>query len=333
MKKLFKIVGIIVLIVIIIAVGGFIYFNSSFPKVDPPADITVEATKARLERGEYLVNHVVMCTDCHSSRDWTKFAGPIVMGTEGKGGDTFGEEMGIPGKITPKNITPASLGTWSDGEIIRAITCGVNKDNDVIFPIMPFSNYNQLSEEDLYSIVAYIKSLKPIDNKTPERELNFPLNFIIKTLAIEHYTPKEAPNKSDIINYGKYLVTIASCGDCHTPSKEGEVVPGMEFAGGGDFNLPWGIIRPANLTPDIETGIGSLTKEDFIKKFKYYDSETGKNIPVKSSEFNSVMPWTLYAGMSEEDLGAIYEYLKTVKPVKNMVVKWTPHQKSITKKD
>ena len=334
MKKLFKILGIIVLIFVVVIAGGLIYFNSSYPKVDPPADITIEATSARLERGEYLVKHVSMCLDCHSSRDWTKLSGPIVAGTEGEGGMTFGAEIGFPGKITPKNITPAALGTWSDGEIVRAITCGVNKDNEVIFPIMPISNLNQLSEEDLYSIVAYVKSLKPIEHKTPERELNFPLNLLVKTMAIEHYTPKEAPNKSDIINYGKYMVTIASCKDCHTPTKDGEALPGMEFAGGEEYNLPWGTIRPANITPDVETGIGTLTKEDFINKFKFYDSDSSKNIPVKENEFNTIMPWTLYGGMSEEDLGAIYEYLRTVKPVKHKVEKWTPPQAgSITQKN
>jgi mono/diheme cytochrome c family protein len=333
MKKLFKIVGIIVLSVIVVVIGGLIYFNSSYPKVDPPTDITVEATNARIVRGEYLVKHVTMCLDCHSSRDWTKLTGPIIAGTEGKGGHTFDEEMGFPGKITPKNITPAALGTWSEGEIIRAITCGVNKDNEVIFPMMPFNDYNQLSEEDLYSIVAYIKTLKPIEHKTPERELNFPLNLLVKTMAIEHYTPKEAPNKSDTINYGKYLVTIASCQGCHTPTKEGKALPGMEFAGGEEFNLPWGIVRTANITPDIETGIGNLSKEDFIKKFKFYELETSKNIPVKENEFNTIMPWTLYAGMSEEDLSAIYDYLRTVKPVKHRVEKWTPPQANITQKN
>jgi hypothetical protein len=197
---------------------------------------------------------------------------------------------------------------------------------------MPYPNYNQLCEEDLYSIVAYIKSLQPKENKVPERELKFPLNFLIKTMNIERYTPKEAPPKSDKISYGKYVLTIASCRDCHSPSVEGEPVPGMDLAGGTEMKLPWGTIRPANLTPDKETGIGSWTKEDFINRFKYYDTDSTRNIPVKMTDFNSIMPWTLYAGMNEEDLGAIYDYLQTVKPVKNRVLKWSPPRESITKK-
>jgi len=332
MKKFLKILGIVGIVLAVVLAGGFIYFNSSFPKVEPAKNITVEITKARLERGKYLVSHVTVCTDCHSSRDFSKFSGPIKPETEGIGGETFGEEMGFPGSITPKNITPASLGTWSDGEIIRAITCGVTKDEEVIFPLMPYYNYNQLSEEDLYSIVSYIRSLKPVENQTPERELNFPLNYIVNTLAVEKYTPKESVNKDDKIKYGKYLVTIASCGDCHTPTIENEPDMERQFAGGNDFNLPIGTIRTANLTPDIETGIGNWTREDFIKKFKYYDNDTTRNISVGEKDFNSVMPWTMYAGMTEGDLGAIYDYLRTVKPVKNLVQKWTPPQQNLTKK-
>jgi hypothetical protein len=332
MKRLIKVLWITVLGLIVVLAGGFIYFEVTFPKADPPMNVKVEITEARLERGKYLVEHVVICTDCHSTRDWTKFSGPVAPGTEGMGGFTLGEEFGLPGKITSKNITPAGLSTWSDGEIIRAITTGVTRENEALFPIMPFYFYNNLSEEDLYSIVAYIKSLKPIENQIPERELNFPFNLLVNTLTLESYTPKESIDKSDKFNYGKYITTIAICSDCHTPMKEGEPIPGMDFAGGAEFNLPWGIVRPANLTPDKETGIGNWTKEDFIKRFKNYDNEEAKNVSVTMSEFNSVMPWTMYAGMSEEDLGAIYDYLMTQKPVKNRVEKWTPPKQNLSHK-
>ena len=325
MKKFLKILGIAGIVLVTILTGGFIYFNSSYPDSEAPKNIKVEITKERLDRGKYLVEHVAVCIDCHSTRDFSKFSGPVVHGTEGKGGETFGEELGLPGSLTPRNITPASLKTWNDGELMRAITCGVTKDNEVLFPIMPYYNYNQLSEEDVYSIISYVRSLTPVENKTPERELNFPLNLLINTMALKNYTPKESIDKNDLVNYGKYLVTIASCGDCHTPAIDGQPDMEREFAGGNEFKLPIGIIRPANLTPD-ETGLGNWTKDDFIKKFKYFDTEAGRNIATGPNDFNSVMPWTLYGGMTEEDLGAIYEYLRTLKPVKNVVQKWTPAQ-------
>ena len=95
----------------------------------------------------------------------------------------------------------------------------------------------------------------------------------------------------------------------------------MDFAGGREFLLPNGkIVRSANITPDIETGIGNMTREAFIGRFKSMLPEQVRKIEAK--ERNTIMPWSSYAGMKEEDLGAIYDYLRTVKPIKNQVEKW-----------
>jgi hypothetical protein len=332
MKNFLKFLGIGAAIIVVVILAGLIYFNSAYPDVEPAKDIKVEITPARLERGKYLFHNVAMCIDCHSERDWTKYSGPVKAGTIGKGGDKFDEMLGLPGTIYAKNITPAALGKWTDGEIIRAITTGVNKDGDALFPIMPYYFFNNLSEEDLYSIVAYLRTLEPVESTIPDKELNFPVNFLERTLPLKTYTPKESVKKSDKVKYGKYLITIALCGECHTPFVEGKPDMERQFAGGNEFSLPWGVVRPANITPDKETGIGNWSKEDFIAKFKHHNSESSKNIPVTMNEFNSVMPWTLYAGMTEEDLGAIYDYLKTVTPAKNIVQKWSPLQTKVANK-
>lgn len=325
MRKVFKISGAVVLLVFIAAIAGYIYFSTSFPKIGPAKDIKIQATKERLQRGEYLANHVTVCMDCHSTRDWTRFTGPLVRGTEGRGGERYDRQLGIPGTLYARNITPHNLKNWTDGEIIRVITSGVTKDGRVLFPLMPYPNFSQMSEEDLYSVVAYIRTLKPIESRFPDSELDFPVNFIVKTIP-QPYVAKKSPDKSNTVEYGKYLVTIAGCADCHTPSVKGEPVQGMSFAGGSPMKLPWGTVRPANITPDNETGIGSWRKEDFIRRFKTFasDSSMGK---VNSNEFNTVMPWSFFAGMTEEDLGAIYDYLRTVKPVKNNVVRFSPFEK------
>jgi hypothetical protein len=152
------------------------------------------------------------------------------------------------------------------------------------------------------------------------------LNLLVKTMPIQTYTPAKEIEKSNTIEYGKYLVTLSSCSDCHTPSDKGEPLPGMYLAGGQEFNFPGGIIRSLNITPDIETGIGALTKEDFIARFMFYESEEAHNVPVNfEKDFNTPMPWLMYAGMTDEDLGAIYDYLRTVTSVKNRVERWTPH--------
>jgi mono/diheme cytochrome c family protein len=323
MKKFIKFLGYFLLLIIILGIGGFIYFNSTYPKAGPAPNTNVEITQARLERGKYLANHVTVCMDCHSTRDWTKYSGPIISGTEGKGGEKFGEELGLPGTIYSKNITPANLNDWTDGEIIRAITSGVTKDGTTLFPLMSYLEYQNLSKEDLYSIVAYIRTLKPIKNEVPESQVKFPVSLIIKTLP-QPYIPKKEPDINNPERYGKYLVTIAGCAGCHTPAKDGEPIKGMEFAGGEEFNTPWGTIRTANISPDMTTGIGSWTKEMFISRFKSFDSDSAKSVKVNGNEFNTVMPWTLYSGMTEEDLTAIYTYLRTVKPVQHAVNRYSP---------
>ena len=236
--------------------------------------------------------------------------------------------MGFPGNLYAKNLTPAGIGNWTDGELLRAIVQGVTKDNKALFPLMPYPHYNTMAEEDAYSIIAYLRSLPPIKNKVPDSELDFPLNMIVKTMPIQTYNPQPVPDKSDVVSYGKYLVNIASCTECHTPSENGEPMKGMEFSGGMTFHLPAGVVRSANITPDNETGIGQWEKEYFIERFKSMATDTAKNIPVTSDQFNTVMPWTQYGGMTEGDLGAIYEYLKTIKPVSHQVIKFTPATKS-----
>lgn len=331
MKRFLKIMGIIFLLLIILLAGGLTYFNLTYPKINAAPDIKVNATPAKIARGEYLAKHVAMCLDCHSTRDWKKYSGPIIDGTEGKGGEKFDEKLGFPGTIYVKNITPAALHNWTDGEIIRAFTMGINKDNKALFPMMPYYNYNKMTWEDAEAIVAYIKTLKPIKNEVPGKELNFPLNFIVKTMPLLTYKPPKPADKTNPAEYGKYLVTIAGCGECHTQSEEGTPLPAMEFAGGVEYKLPHGTIRTANITPDNETGIGGWNKEMFTARFKSFESDSAKNIPADLfKEFNTIMPWTLYAGMTEEDLGAVYDYLRSVKPVKNRVERYTPIKNEFT---
>lgn len=329
MKKIFKALGYIAGGLVVLIISGFIFFNATYPKFDPPSNIKVEITPERIARGEYLANHVMVCMDCHSQRDWTKYSGPIKPASVGGGGDVWDENIGFPGRMSMKNITPASVGNWSDGELIRAITCGVRKNNEALFPAMPYPVYNQLIDEDLFSIIAYLRSLKPIDNSVPETELNFPLNFIVKTMPIRGRSPMKFDSKNSV-EYGKYLTLIAGCQGCHSKSEKGEPIAGMEYGGGEEFPLPFGTIRSANITPDNGTGIGSWSKETFIIKFKSFASDSAKNISVSQGDFNTVMPWTLFSGMREEDLSAIYDYLRTVKPVHNLVQRFSPN--NLTKK-
>lgn len=298
------------------------YIINFLPNIKPP-DIKVEITKERIERGKYLAYHVTPCMDCHSTRDWTKFTGPMIPGTEGKGGEVFDKKLGFPGTFYSSNITPYNLNKWSDGEILRAIINGVGKGDRPLFPIMPYLNFAKLNKEDLYSIIAYIRSLPSIQYNTPPSKADFPMNIILHTMP-QKAEPQTKPAKTDKINYGKYLATVSGCYDCHTKFENGKYDETMKLAGAREFDLPSGILRTANITPDVETGIGAWSEEAFVGRFKNYDPKTYVPPIVKASDFNTIMPWIMYAGMDKEDLEAIYAFLRTVKPIKNQIVRFTP---------
>jgi hypothetical protein len=140
--------------------------------------------------------------------------------------------------------------------------------------------------------------------------------------------PVELPSKSDTAAYGRYLTNAAGCTECHTKMVKGNPA-GEPFAGGFEFALPHGVVRSTNLTPHLVTGIGSWTKQIFVDRFKAFAGDTYKPAPVDvtKGEMQTVMPWTMYANMTPEDLGAIYDYLKTLPAVDNSVERWTPANK------
>lgn len=302
-----------------VMVAGASYFAIRFPDGGPVREIRVEVTSERIKRGEYLANHVLGCIDCHSIRDWRYFAGPVVPGTEGKGGDEFGPEMGLPGRFYGSNITPSGIGDWSDGELFRAIASGVNKKGEALFPIMPYLAYNQMPEEEIYAVIAYIRTLKPIESHIASRRIDFPVSILVRTMPIR-YRPGKLPADSDAVAYGKYVTALAGCAGCHTPTEKGKPVKGMNFAGGSEFVLPNGQrMRASNITPDLETGIGLWSREDFLEKFKLSAAEAANHVLLPENSVNTVMPWTPEAGMQERELGAIYAYLRTVIAVRHQV--------------
>ncbi len=322
-KKWVILFFILLLLLLLIAGGGMVYFNTKFPVSAPIENIKVYATPQRLLRGEYLVKHVVGCIDCHSKRDYNYYSGPVIERTMGMGGFEFNHQfIGVPGNIYAKNITPAAIGNYTDGELLRVITTGITKQGAALFPLMPYLHYgNGVYREDLYSIIAYLRTLQPIEHNVPDRKLNFLMNFIVNTIPAMAAIPDQMPLKSDTIAYGKYLANAAACIDCHSPFAKGKVEQGMEYAGGLTFTFPNGDkVTSTNITPDVETGIGVLTKQNFIAKFKAFDNQTAKNIKVINHSKNTVMPWTTLAGMTEEDIGAIYIYLHSLKPIKNNVL-------------
>jgi mono/diheme cytochrome c family protein len=313
----------IVLLAALFIISGYSYLRFALPNVGKAPDITIERTPGRIERGKYLVHHVAVCVDCHSQRDFSKLAGPVAEESVGAGGLRFDHKIGLPGVFYSRNITPYGLSTWTDGEVYRAITTGVNRHGKTLFPIMPFFNYRRMQTEDVYAIIAYLRTMRPVVNDVPPSEADFPVSLLMNMGPVSA-DPIARVDRKDTVAYGRYLVMTAACADCHTYKVKGKD-SGDLFAGGNVFPLPTGgLSRPANLTPDKETGIGSWTAEQFVAKFKLFADSSVSDQPAAKGSFNTVMPWKLYSGMDTSDLRSIYAYLKTLKPVHHKIEKFTP---------
>lgn len=321
-KRLGRILGLSLAGLVVILAVIFAYIMLVLPVIPVP-DLKVRNDSETIENGRYLAQHVMVCIDCHSTRDWSKFSGPVIAGTEGRGGERFDQRLGFPGVFYAKNITPYGLKNWTDGEVYRAITSGVTKTRKVIFPVMPFQNYGKMDSKDIYAIISYIRTLPPISYNVPESDPDFPMNIILHLIP-EKPKPSSRPSKDDVLKYGEYLVRGSSCVDCHTIFEDGKYDMRMAFAGGREFDIPSGVLRSANITPDQTTGIGTYTVNSFVSKFKNFDPAKNQTSSVGQKDFNTIMPWTMYAGMTEEDLSAIFKYLSTLKPIMNQVVKFSP---------
>ena len=340
--RVLKFIGKALLLLVLLIAGLITYVVTCLPKV-APADqsVKVEITPARVARGEYLAKNVAACMGCHSIRQWDILGHPVKPGTEFMGGEPlFGPAIGLPGVIPPKNLTPYHLKDYSDGELVRVLRTGVRKDGQPLFPFMPYQAIGEMEQEDLYSVIAYLRSgVKEIKNDVPEHQLQPPLNVIVHTI------PKDAPayptpvDRKDTVAYGKYLVRMGSCADCHSPvDAHHQPLPGLYLSGGQEFpylnsklqkHPQGGVLRVPNITPDIETGIGSWTKAQFIARFaewrgKKLEEKHKAKLDLDKGDYVPLMPYAEYAGMTDADLGAIYDYLHQIPAVKNAVVRFEP---------
>lgn len=270
-----------------------------------------EPTPQRLERGRYLANGLTGCLDCHSQRDWSSHGGPIIAGTEA-GGAEF-PLNGFPGRLFAPNITPDSqtgVGSWSDDQLARAIREGVGYDGRTIFPIMPYTEFRYMSDEDIASIVVYLRSLPAIHHPVPRSEVAFPVKYLIRSAPEPVTGPVASPDPADRLQYGKYLVILGACADCHSPQVHGQPVAGADYSGGPVFDGPWGKVAAANITPDA-SGISYYDEALFIQTIR-----TGY---VKARKLSAIMPFGVYRNLTDDDLKAMYAYLRTLKPVRHIV--------------
>jgi mono/diheme cytochrome c family protein len=183
---------------------------------------------------------------------------------------------------------------------------------------MPYRAYAELSDADASAIVAYLRTLPPVKSQVPPRQLNFPVSLFIKLAPRPLEGPVPEPNREDPVAYGRYL--SGGCEHCHSPvNGRGQKLAGREFSGGQEFKFSWGgSVVSANLTPD-PTGLGSWTKDQFIARFRGYAEAAQHPVPV-AKEHNTVMPWLSLSTLTDEDLGALYAFLRTLPPIDNRVV-------------
>lgn len=317
MKRWMKIVLIVVVVLmVVVAAGAYkVLGPRAFlgPRARPLTARTFERTPARLARGKYLMEGVLVCKECHSPHDWSQHDAPIPAGKEFSGSDI--PEVSLPGRVVAPNLTPdveTGAGGWPDDALARAIREGVGHDGRALFPMMPYSDFHDfMSDEDLASVIVYLRSLPAVHNPLPKTEIIFPLKYIMRNFPEPLTAPVAERTFSSPEKRGEYLTQLIGCAGCHTPvGADHNFVPGMDFGGGQVFEGPWGKVASANLTPD-PAGIPYYDQALFIRTIR-----TGY---VGSRALNPLMPWSIFRNMTDDDLNAIFAYLKTLKPVSHRV--------------
>lgn len=262
-----------------------------------PAGIVL--AEPSLERGAYLVEGPGGCGNCHTP-----------MGPEGPV-----MEQALGGRVVEENemftaiahnITPGGhVAEWTDAEFVRAIREGIRPDGSVIGPPMPITLYRGLSDDDVQSIVMYLRQVPAVDNHPGESVYNIPLPPAygppIETVA--------AIPQGVTVEYGEYLANaVAHCMECHTTfGPQGAMFDTHLGAGGFAFNGPWGTVIAPNITSGPE-GVGKWTDEDLAQMITTGTRPDG-------SPMLPPMPYGYLAKMTPEDLAAVILYLRSVPPL------------------
>ncbi len=309
-----KFVGITILAIITLLVVGITLTIGWRPIIGAKkralTDRKFEATPPRLARGKYLVDGVMGCFSCHTDQDWSKPGAPPVAGKEGSG--HVWSDQDLPWLIAP-NITPdkqTGAGNWSDDTLARAIREGIGHDDRALSPVMPYPHYSQLSDEDLASVIAYLRTVPAVRNQLPTTKLPFPINFFNQNVPQPVTTAVPPPDQSTAVARGAYLVRMGACADCHTPQEKGQPFPGMDFAGGFLLHEPKGDVVSANITP-AASGIGYYNDTSFVQVMRI-----GK---VGARTLHASMPWIFYGKMTDDDLKSVFAFMQTLKPVKHQL--------------
>ena len=304
-------VGLVVVLALVVA-GGAIYVATrqhlTFDDTPLPA-VAASTDTAVVARGHYLVRAIGSCPVCHGD---PKQRPAMLAGAEVPLSGGF--EFSIPpGKFYPRNITPdpeTGIGRFTDGQVARALRFGVGHDGRAL---LPFMESQGLSDEDLVAVVSYLRTQPPVHHVVPGHQFTL-LGVIVKATVLANPVgprstpPHDTPHGATIEN-GRYLVEAAAhCWSCHSQRdyRTGQII-GAHLAGGTlpDDDNPKRTWNPVNLTGDPKTGrLAAYSEDDFVARF-----HAGRLIP------GSPMPWQGFRNLHDDDLRAIYRYLKTLPPV------------------
>jgi mono/diheme cytochrome c family protein len=252
------------------------------------------AVAASVERGDYLVNSIMACGSCHT---------PI-------GPTGFVAEQALAGRLVEQNdqftaisanITPAGrIKDWTDEQLAKAIREGIRPDGSVIGPPMPFEVYKHISDDDLQSVVAYLRTVPAVENDPGASTYNIPLPPAYGPPV----TSVAAVPEGVTVEYGQYLAgPLGHCIVCHTPMEGGMAqFDTLLGAGGMEFHGPWGTVVSANITP---AGLSDYTDEQIATLITRGEKPDG-------SKLVGPMAFPFYAKMKPDDVSAIVMYLRSL---------------------
>ena len=270
----------------------------------------VQSTPERVERGAKLAS--VLCASCHINRQTGRLSGKPML-----------EAPKEFGPIHSPNITKDmenGIGSWTDGELEYLLRTGIKRDGVYAPPYM--AKLPHMADEDLYSIIAFLRSDHPMVDADPAPSIPSEPSFLTKFLCFVAFKPFlmpeefiDMPDTNNAVEFGKYLTTNLECFSCHSTDFKTNNYLNPEqsegYFGGGNkpLNEEGEVVLTQNLTPH-ETGIGNWTKDSFIQALKY-----GR----KEGEPALRYPMLPYTQLTDKEAGAIYEYLMTIPPIDNLI--------------
>jgi len=269
-----------------------------------------QASSDLVARGKYVFGAAAGC-GCHTE---AKKGAPL-----NAGGRKY---EGPFGTVYSTNITPdekTGIGTWTDAQIITAIRLGRRANGERLVPVHPFTVFNGMAEEDLKALVAYLRSVPPVNRANPPRRLvplfeSVLLPAWLAAFAVRETPPATAPTSG--MARGEYLVrAVSHCGECHTPRGMTQAVDNSRFLAGNPTH-PEG--KMPNITPDKQTGIGNWSEEeiaDFIGTGNKPDGDVAGDLMAEIIQGTSAG----FKDLTKADRLAIAKYVKSVPPIRNKV--------------